>query len=387
MKNTLFIASRLRYKRRIVTISIAISYIIMIVAVAVSSGFRSQVRDALSQMGGDVQLCPANQNFLDEAQPINSNPPYMEQLKQIKSVESVSPAVYRAGIMKVEENIYGVIFKGVESGDTSSLAVSIPRSLAQTANLNEGDKALTYFVGEKVKARNFKIVSIYDPIVETDGTMIVYANIDDLRRLNGWREDEASMLEINLKSQYKDEQQIEEATQEIGFVAYSYSDGDGSDVFASSVSSRYPQLFDWLNLLDFNVLFVLVLMMIVAGFNMISGLLITLFENISTIGVFKAMGMTDKSISKVFLSSSAALVLKGMLIGNAVALLLCLIQGQYHILKLDPKNYFVSFVPVDLDIFTVLTVNAVSFVVIMLLLLIPCAFISKVDPADTVRVR
>ena len=387
MKNTLFIASRLRYKRRIVTISIAISYIIMIVAVAVSSGFRSQVRDALSQMGGDVQLCPANQNFLDEAQPINSNPPYMEQLKQIKSVESVSPAVYRAGIMKVDENIYGVIFKGVESGDTSSLAVSIPRSLAQTANLNEGDKALTYFVGEKVKARNFKIVSIYDPIVETDGTMIVYANIDDLRRLNGWGEDEASMLEINLKSQYKDEQQIEEATQEIGFVVYSYSDGDGSDVFASSVSTRYPQLFDWLNLLDFNVLFVLVLMMIVAGFNMISGLLITLFENISTIGVFKAMGMTDKSISKVFLSSSAALVLKGMLIGNAVALLLCLIQGQYHILKLDPKNYFVSFVPVDLDIFTVLTVDAVSFVVIMLLLLIPCAFISKVDPADTVRVR
>lgn len=387
MKNTLFIASRLRYKRRIVTISIAISYIIMIVAVAVSSGFRSQVRDALSQMGGDVQLCPANQNFLDEAQPINSNPPYMEQLKQIKSVESVSPAVYRAGIMKVEENIYGVIFKGVESEDTSSLAVSIPRSLAQTANLNEGDKALTYFVGEKIKARNFKVASIYDPIVETDGTMIVYANIDDLRRLNGWGEDEASMLEINLKSQYKDEQQIEEATQEIGFVAYSYSDGDGSDVFASSVSSRYPQLFDWLNLLDFNVLFVLVLMMIVAGFNMISGLLITLFENISTIGVFKAMGMTDKSISKVFLSSSAALVLKGMLIGNAVALLLCLIQGQYHILKLDPKNYFVSFVPVDLDIFTVLTVDAVSFVVIMLLLLIPCAFISKVDPADTVRVR
>ena len=387
MKNTLFIASRLRYKRRIVTISIAISYIIMIVAVAVSSGFRSQVRDALSQMGGDVQLCPANQNFLDEAQPINSNPPYLEQLKQIKSVESVSPAVYRAGIMKVEENIYGVIFKGVESGDTSSLAVSIPRSLAHTANLSEGDKALTYFVGEKIKARNFKVASIYDPIVETDGTMIVYANIDDLRRLNGWGEDEASMLEINLKSQYKDEQQIEEATREIGFVAYSYSDGDRSDVFASSVSSRYPQLFDWLNLLDFNVLFVLVLMMIVAGFNMISGLLITLFENISTIGVFKAMGMTDKSISKVFLSSSAALVLKGMLIGNAVALLLCLIQGQYHILKLDPKNYFVSFVPVDLDIFTVLTVDAVSFVVIMLLLLIPCAFISKVDPADTVRVR
>ena len=127
--------------------------------------------------------------------------------------------------------------------------------------------------------------------------------------------------------------------------------------------------------------------MIVAGFNMISGLLITLFENISTIGVFKAMGMTDKSISKIFLSSSATLVLKGMAIGNGVALLFCVIQGTFHLLKLDPTNYFVSFVPVNLNVFTVLTVDFISFVVIMLLLLIPCAFISKVDPADTVRVR
>ena len=153
------------------------------------------------------------------------------------------------------------------------------------------------------------------------------------------------------------------------------------------MSSRYPQLFDWLDLLDFNVLFVLVLMMIVAGFNMISGLLITLFENISTIGVFKAMGMTDRNIAGIFLGSSASVVFKGMLAGNAVAVLLCVIQEKLHLLKLDPSNYFVSFVPVDLDLMTVVTVDAVSFIVIMLLLLIPCAFISKIDPADTVRVR
>lgn len=387
MTNTLFIASRLRYKRRIVTISIAISYIIMIVAVAISSGFRSEVRDALSHMGGDIQLCPSNLNFLDEAKPIDANPPYIDQLRQIKAVESVCPAVYRAGIMKVGDDIYGVLLKGVESDDTTALAVSIPRRLATIANLNQGDKALTYFVGDKIKARSFNVASIYDPIVETDNKLIVYADIDDLRRLNGWDENSASILEINLKPQYRDEFKIEEATQEVGFIAHAYSEEDESDVFASSVVSRYPQLFDWLNLLDFNVLFVLVLMMIVAGFNMISGLLITLFENISTIGVFKAMGMTDKTISKVFLSSSAGLVLKGMLIGNVAALIFYLIQGRFHVLKLDPTNYFVSFVPVNLDFATVMSVNVVSFVVIMLLLLIPCAFISKVDPADTVRVR
>lgn len=387
MTHTFFIASRLRYKRRIVTISIAISYIIMIVAVAVSSGFRSEVRDALSQMGGDIQLCPSNLNFLDEAQPINSNPSYLSQLRELKQVESVHPAVYRAGIMKVGENIHGVLIKGVQTDDTTALAVSIPRRLAKVSGLSEGDKVLTYFVGEKVKARNFKVTSIYDPVVETDDNLIVYADIADLRRLNGWGDDDASMLEVNLKPQYRDKQQIEATTQEVGFIAYAGADEDDTNVFASSVSSRYPQLFDWLDLLDFNVLFVLVLMMIVAGFNMISGLLITLFENISTIGVFKAMGMTDKAISKIFLSSSATLVLKGMAIGNAVALLFCFIQGTFHLLKLNPTNYFVSFVPVNLNLLSVLTVDCISFVIIMLLLLIPCAFISKVDPADTVRVR
>lgn len=387
MTGTFFIASRLRFKRRIVTISIAISYIIMIVAVAVSSGFRAEVRDALSQLGGDIQLCPSNLNFLDEAQPINSNPGYLENLRQIQEVESVQPAVYRAGIMKVGENIHGVLLKGVQTDDTTALAVSIPRRLANAAELVEGDKVLTYFVGEKVKARNFKVTSIYDPVVETGDNLIVYANIADLRRLNGWGESEASMLEVNLKPQYRDKQQIEATTQEVGFIAYAGAGEGDTNVFASSVSSRYPQLFDWLDLLDFNVLFVLVLMMIVAGFNMISGLLITLFENISTIGVFKAMGMTDKTIAKIFLSSSATLVLKGMLVGNAVALLFCFVQGVFHLLKLDPANYFVSFVPVNLNVPTVLAVNLISFVVIMLLLLIPCAFISKVDPADTVRVR
>jgi lipoprotein-releasing system permease protein len=128
-------------------------------------------------------------------------------------------------------------------------------------------------------------------------------------------------------------------------------------------------------------------MTVVAGFNMISGLLIMLFEHISTIGLLKSMGMTDRSIAKVFLASSAVLVGKGMLIGNLLAILFCIIQGTTHILKLNPENYYVSFVPVNMNLGAILIADVASFAVIMLLLLIPCVFISKVDPAETVRVR
>ena len=168
MTHTFFIASRLRYKRRIVTISIAISYIIMIVAVAVSSGFRSEVRDALSQMGGDIQLCPSNLNFLDEAQPINSNPSYLSQLRELKQVESVQPAVYRAGIMKVGDNIHGVLIKGVQTDDTTALAVSIPlygyTPNNWTKNFNEtfyvsassgGDVKTSVFYSEYIKNNSY----------------------------------------------------------------------------------------------------------------------------------------------------------------------------------------------------------------------------------------
>ena len=378
MMNTLFIASRLRYKKRIITISIAISYIVMIVAMAVSSGFRTEVRDALSQMGGDIQLAPVELNLLDDVKPMEANPSYLPLLQEVQGVESVSPAIYRAGIVKVGDNIHGVVVKGEERSDTSALSVSIPRRLSEISGLQAGDKMLTYFVGEKIRARNFTVASIYDPVIETDDKLIVYADIRDMQRLNGWDEDQVSMLEIRMKPKFRDEYNIEAAAYEVGLIA---------QIRATSTPTRYPQLFDWLNLLDFNVIFVLVLMMIVAGVNMISGLLITLFENISTIGVFKAMGMKNKEISKIFLASSSVAVLKGMLVGNAIACLLCVIQDKFHLLKLDPKNYFVSFVPVNLDFMSVFTVDFISFVVIMLLLMIPCAFISTIDPADTVRVN
>jgi lipoprotein-releasing system permease protein len=224
-------------------------------------------------------------------------------------------------------------------------------------------------------------------MVQADDKLVVSADLTDMQRVNGWKDDQASVMEIMLEEEYKNEAQIEEIADLVGIMVNAYGSDDEASVISVSAVSSYPQLFDWLNLIDFNVVFILLLMTIVAGFNMISGLLIMLFENISTIGLLKSLGMTDRAISKVFLSTSAVLVLKGMAAGNLLAILFCIIQGTTHLLRLNPENYFVSFVPVNLDMGMILCADILSFFVIMLLLLIPCIFISKVDPAETVRVR
>ena len=374
--------------------SIAISFLVMIIAVAVSSGFRNEIRGGISSVSGDIQLQPLNMNLLDSASPVEKDASYIPYIRQMEGVSEVIPVIYRAGIVKNGTDIHGILVKGLPDGflpfeksDSVQLAVAIPSRLAEQAGIGEGDRMLTYFVGDKVRARQFNVVSVYDAMVETEAGLIVYASLADLQRLNGWNEGQVSAIEIMLDEDSREEDRISELTEEAGYLAYAYTAEDETTVVASSSVSRYPQIFDWLNLLDFNVLFILLLMTVVAGFNMISGLLIMLFENISTIGLLKTLGMTDRSIAKVFLSSSAVLMIKGMAIGNALAIIFCVVQSSTHILKLNPENYFVSFVPVHLDLGLILTADMVSFAVIMLLLLIPCLFISKVDPADTVRVR
>lgn len=388
MDASLFISRRLRFKGGIAMACIAISYLVMIIAVAVSSGFRNEIRRGVSSLSGDIQLTPPNLNVLDNSRPIERDASYLSYIKEVRGVKSVDPVIYRAGMIKQADNIHGVLFKGIEGGvDSVALSVSIPRRLAEISGLSTGDRMTSYFIGEKVRLRQFKVASVYDALVETDDRLVIYADLADLQRLEGWNDNQVSALEIHMDDAGRNEASVWNATQEIGTIVNAYSSESEAPVVAVSSVSRYPQLFDWLDLIDFNVLFILILMTIVAGFNMISGLLIMLFENISTIGLLKALGMTDRAISKVFLSSAAVLVLKGMAIGNALGLVFCALQSTTHLLKLDPENYFVSFVPVNIDLGAVLLADAASFVVIMLLLLVPTLFISKVDPAQTVRVK
>lgn len=383
-----FIARRLRFKGKTAMVSIAVSYLVMILAVAVSSGFRREIRNGVSTVCGDVQLTSADMNYINEDSPVSSNPPSLESILKMPEVNGVAPVVYRAGIVKNEDNIHGVLFKGLpDRDDLDDLGISIPTKLADLLGLSEGDDLLAYFVGERVKMRKFHIRSTYRSMVDADDRLIIHASMEDLQRLNGWEADEVSALEISLGDKFRKGRRLEDTSEEIGTRALLYAGTYDDVLVATSAVAKYPQLFDWLDLIDFNALFILILMTIVAGFNMISGLLILLFQNISTIGILKSMGMTDKSIAATFIKVSSNLVLKGMAVGNAVALLFCAVQGATHFIRLNPDNYFISFVPVHVNLPVILVADALSYLVIMLLLLLPSLFISKVDPAQTVRAQ
>jgi lipoprotein-releasing system permease protein len=396
-----FIARKLRFSETIAMVSIAISFLIMIIAVAISSGFRHSIRDGIAFVAGDIQLTPSDMNYYGQSVPVPVRPSYYSKLDSIPGVKSINPVIYRAGIVKNGEEINGVLFKGLpddkelletvglplDSKSSSPLAISIPRKLAYILSLKEGDGLPAYFIGESVKVRKFRIEKIYKDILNIGDDMIVYAHLSDMQRLNGWDNKEASALEIMLKGKYRNEYTIRQVSNDAGSIALMYAKDNEPPLVASSALSRYPQIFDWLRLIDSNVYFILVLMTIVAAFNMISGLLIFLFRNISTIGTLKTLGMTDRHISMVFLKVASRLVLKGMVIGNGIALLLCSIQGFFHLIRLNPENYSVSYIPIHISPFLIAGADVLSYLVIMVLLLIPSLFISRVDPADTVRMN
>ena len=186
MDASLFIGRRIRFKGKIVMTCVAVSFLIMIISVAVSSGFRHEIRKGISSVSGDIQLMRPDMNYMEEGTPVGTAPSYLSMIEELPYTESVVPAVYRAGIVKKGEDIYGVVVKGRPGrvSDTLALSVSIPESFAQKAGISVGDRMLTYFVGEKMQVRQFAVADIYESGVDPDGKFIVYADIAPTRGLS-----------------------------------------------------------------------------------------------------------------------------------------------------------------------------------------------------------
>ena len=380
-----FISGKIRFKGYLTIVCVAVSYLVMIIAVTVSSGFRNEIRASLSENYGDVRLTPINEDLASAAVSVPRHPSFMDRLQQLPCVESVNPVVTRAGIVKEGELVHGVLFKGVEnSGLPDSLAfpLAIPSRLSQMLGIGEGDKLTAYFVGEKTVVRKFTVCRVYEAVLSSDNQLVCQTSLPVMQRVNAWNEKQVSAFEVKLKKEYRDE----ESGMEVASTVYAFSSESEPTMLSRTLLQSYPTIFSWFSFLDLNVLVLLVLMTIVAGFNVISGLLILLFENISTIGLLKSMGMQDRGIAAVFMRSAGLLTLRGMAIGNALALAFCLLQDSTHLLKLNPANYFLSFVPVHIDWSGILIADAISLIVILLLMLIPSLFIAKVDPASTIRV-
>lgn len=379
-----FISSKIKFSGKIAVISVSVSFFVIIIAIAISAGFRNEIRNGVSDLMGDVFLSPVSNDFLSGSYPLPEKMSYNDEILSIKGVKSITPVVYRAGILR-EGDIYGLVFKGVDNNSSKKKEpfVKIPKSIAKKTGYKIGDRMTVYFIGEKVRVRKFEIDSIYDDVLGGNDKTLAFVDIDELRRINGWKNNEVSAFEIGLEPEYRNVLQMEEIASEIGNVAYLNLKEDEPALFSSSAVRRFPQLFDWLELIDFNVFIILGLMILVAGFNMISGSLIMLFRNISTIGTLKTLGMRNGSIARVFLRSASILVLKGLVIGNALALSFCILQSCTHCIKLNPENYFVSYVPIHINIGLIVIIDIIAYLIIMILLLLPSIFVSKIDPAKT----
>lgn len=362
------ISSRLDFRGRITVVATAVSFFVIIVSLLVVDGFRREIRGGIGSLMGDVQLT---------ADMVEADDSLLSAVQAVNGVQSVTPAVYRTAVVKSSEGLQGVLVKGVPM-EGESLTASIPPSLSRKLGVGPGDALTTYFIGDKVKVRKFTVSGISGDMLLSDDRAIVLVPLADLQRVNGWDSTFVSALEVDLYSKFDDARAQRAKALELS---------EASSLRADAAVDRYSRLFEWLGLLDYNVVAILLLMTLVAGFNMVSGLLIMLFRNTGTIGTLKALGMGNRGISKVFLRVASAVTLKGLAWGGGAALLFALVQGTTHLLRLNPENYFVSYVPIAVSPLKIVLVCAAAYAVIMILLLLPALFISRVDPAETVRVK
>lgn len=398
-----FISRKLKFQGNVAAAAIAVSFFVIIVAVAVSSGFRHTVREGVAAMTGDIRISPYVSSE-GEPVPMPRHLPSEAVIAALPDVQEIVPVAVRAGIVKQGDIVHGVVVKGLPQtpgqaggdgtdvmaggdvmagSDRPSLAVSIPQRLSEITGLGVGDEMTTYFVGEKVRVRKFHVTAVHRDLLEMDDNLLVYASLEDIQRLNGWDSTQVSCLDVHLR--HDSRERMEEVAAYIGHQLLSSGHPEEEVLYVSASSNTYFQLFSWLDLLDNNVFFILILMTVVAGFNMVSGLLIMLLRNIPTIGTLKTLGMDNRAIGRLFVRISARAVLKGMLVGNALALLFCLIQGTTHLIPLDPANYFVSWVPVHVNPLGILLADAAAFAGILALLWLPSRVVASIDPAKTVK--
>lgn len=410
MSASRFIASKLsdgdgrlsHTSNTIAWISVCLSVAIMIIAIAVVAGFKAEIRGRATGFMGSVMLIQPGQAPLNEQYPFSEKLSYRERLAAEPGVTGVSGVAWRSGLIKTDENIDGLYFKGVDSlydfsfFDDCLVAGELPdyhgrisndillsRTTASKLGFDVGDDVVVYFIGEEVKVRKFRLSGLYDAGLEEIDTRMAVADRRHIQRLNGWAADEVSSIEIRIVP----DASVEAMNERVEELIYTSMQESDKALFVTNVKKLYGHLFDWLSLLDLNVLMILLLMVVVAGFNMISAILIILFEKISTIGLLKALGMTSREVTKVFLLRAGRLVGKGMLWGNVLGIGLCLIQYWTHIIRLDPANYFVDAVPIRLSLGSILLLDLVAGLLIMALISLSARFIARVSPDRTMRVE
>lgn len=382
---------------RIAILGIMLGLAVMILAVAIVKGFKSEIREKVRGFAGDIQVVKYDLNTSYENSPFILKPASLNAIEKYPEIAHAQPFATKPGIINTNNEVEGVVLKGVDKtydwnyfknilvdGKVIDFSDSvkaqkqllISQYTANRLNLKVGDDFLMYFVQQPLRKRKFEIVGIYNLGVEEVDKTYVIGDLNLIKRLNNWSADQVGGYELRLEN-----------FSQLDSTAVKVYENLDIDLKSYTVKESYPTIFEWLSLLDINTQVILVLMLAVALINMISALLIMILERTNMIGILKALGSSDWSIRKIFLYNAAYLIGLGLLLGNILGVGLGIFQHTTHFFKLDQASYFISFVPVQLSFTDILLLNAGTLGICILVMIIPSLLVSKISPVKAITFK
>lgn len=387
---------------RLTTIGVALSLSVMLLSVTIILGFHRQVHEFAFSQTGHISLNGYGSDWKTSTTPIRISPRLLTYLRGQADIETATPLVQQAGLLKTEDDFSGILLYGIDSsfrsryfeenirsGSFPSFATTsgdrppivLPSHVARRMGYQVGDHIRIYFFGEKMRIRVFELQAIY----ESTGLELSPAlcPITTLQKLNHWDEHTFSRLLIMLREPDKAGAVLEHIITSL----QARPDLIGEENYGMNLGQELqPELFNWLAFLDTNVYALLSLMLLVGGFAMITGLIIIVLDKSRQIGILKALGATNSQLRQTFLLIAARLTLKGVFWGNLLALTLSLLQRHYKVIKLNPANYFTDAVPIHFDLGLWLGINVGTLLVILLMVIVPASLVSRIHPAESMRI-
>ncbi|MCQ2201433.1 MAG: ABC transporter permease [Bacteroidales bacterium] len=396
---------------RVSTLAVALGMVVMTIAICIGTGFKEEIRQKIVGFGSNIVISQFDTNQSYETNPIIVDELLTEKLSKVDDISRVTPYIIKAGIIKTKEAVQAIALKGVDYGYDStfvrsilqegrilhdSTAISVEPTdgimlschIASVMGLKIGDPVRIYFVQNGIRARKFTLIGLFDSHFTEFDDRYAFVDIRQLRRLNAWEDNHSTGLEIGISRFDKLDDVASDVLHTVMYYSEELEDGDPAldqILRIQTIRDTQAQLFAWLDLLDTNILVILVLIIAVASLNMISGLLILILENTSTIGLLKTMGARNSLIRQIFIRMATSIIGKGMIWGNIVGLGLCAIQYFTGLIPLDPANYYLDHVPISFEWIDLIGINIISLAVTTLALFGPSFVISKIRPASAIR--
>lgn len=380
---------------KIAVAGIAIGMAVMILSISIVSGFQNEIQKKVIGFGSHLQISLYNPQNALGAKPMNIGQDFIEPILAEEGVKSIQPFAYKSGIITENGEIQGVMAKGINqdfdwsffkqnliegdvwhwNAEKPNDSIVLSKTVVNKLNLKLGDKMTVVFIqDQKERKRRFVIGGIYETGMEQFDGSIFICDLRHIQKLNGWEENQVAGFEVILNS-FDDLDQLD----------YIINNNIGFEFNTIKITDQFLEIFGWLELQDINVVIILTLMVLVSGINMISALLVLILERTNMIGLLKAMGAVNASISRIFLYNAIYLVFLGLLWGNIIGLGLGFLQQNFQLMKLDKTSYYVDHVPVLFNFTDIVLINIGSVIVCFLMLIIPSLIVSRIHPVKTIR--